>query len=52
MSCKYKSTGKLEDIGMAAVQPKIVSIKSVIDSITYKDSQKQKEESILSKLFK
>ena len=29
-----------------------VSIKGVIDSITYKDGQKQKEESILSKLFK
>ena len=29
-----------------------VSIKGVIDSITYKESQKQKEESILSKLFK
>ena len=29
-----------------------VSIKGVIDSINYKDSQKQKEESILSKLFR
>ena len=29
-----------------------VSIKGVIDSITYKDEKKQKEESILSKLFK
>ena len=29
-----------------------VSIKGVVDSITYKDSQKSKEESILSKFFK
>lgn len=31
MSCKYDSKGKFGDIGMAAVQPKTVSIKSVIN---------------------
>ena len=31
MSCKYDSNEKFGDIGMAAVQPKIVSIKSVIN---------------------